>query len=113
MKVIKNVLLQYAGANNTQHKVFNTHLPRQRNNSPQQIAPHVAVNAMDFFLPVISNSMIIHVVPEGKFYLHSFLLVSIGGGADLEILHKQSTPGGCNQTWIMAYKYRSQYHCHL
>ena len=57
---------------------------------------------MALFLPINSNTNITHTVPmvscSGR-----ILLVRLRGGADLETQHKWSTPGGYNQTWIMAY----------
>ena len=42
------------------------HLLEQMNNKLKEAAARNVVNAMDFFLPMISSRIKIHMVPEGK-----------------------------------------------
>ena len=50
----------------TVYQLQGAHLLEQMNNKLKQAAARNVVNAMDFFLPMISSRINIHMVPGGK-----------------------------------------------
>ena len=69
------------------HDSKGAHLLEQMNNRLKQTAARNVVTAMDFFLPIISNRIKIHMVPVGKGNSHTLLCDSSSPGNSAHVVH--------------------------